>query len=157
MVLALVVSGSGSAFAEDNDPGKNDTRGIVQRPDQRQSDREIRRLQQQRSDPRRDAGRGYYQDRGESDPHNGHPGRDVPQYQGDGRYDRDGRGAGPEHHFHRGERLPMEYRSRQYVVDDWRRHRLSPPPRGYQWVQTGGDYVLVAVATGLIARRLIGN
>ena len=53
--------------------------------------------------------------------------------------------------FYRGDRLPPEYRSRQYVVDDWRGHRLSAPPRGYQWVQSGGDYLLVAIASGVIA------
>jgi Ni/Co efflux regulator RcnB len=76
----------------------------------------------------------------------------------DRRYDRrDGPGAGPEHSFYRGGRLPAEYRGRQYVVDDWRGHRLSAPPRGYHWVQAGGDYVLAAIATGVIASILIAN
>jgi len=70
---------------------------------------------------------------------------------------RDERGAGPNHEFHRGERLPAEYRHRQYVVDDWRGHNLSAPPRGYHWVQTGGDYVLVAIATGVILQLLLNN
>ena len=70
---------------------------------------------------------------------------------------RDERGAGPNHAFHRGERLPAEYRHRQYVVDDWRGHNLSAPPRGYHWVQTGGDYVLVAIATGIILQLLLNN
>ena len=68
---------------------------------------------------------------------------------------RDERGAGPNHDFHRGERLPAEYRNRQYVVDDWRGHHLSAPPRGYHWVQIGGDYVLVAIATGVIMQLLL--
>jgi Ni/Co efflux regulator RcnB len=67
------------------------------------------------------------------------------------------RGAGPDHSFHRGERLPTVYRSRQYVVDDWRGHGLRSPPRGYHWVQTGGDYVLVAIATGVILELLLGQ
>jgi Ni/Co efflux regulator RcnB len=67
------------------------------------------------------------------------------------------RGAGPRHDLRKGGRLPAEYRSRQYVVDDWRGHRLSAPPRGYHWVQTGGDYVLVAIATGVIASLLLNN
>ena len=70
---------------------------------------------------------------------------------------RDERGAGPTHDFRRGDRLPVEYRSRQYVVDDWRGHRLSAPPRGYHWVQTGGDYVLVAIASGVILQLLLNN
>jgi len=70
---------------------------------------------------------------------------------------RDARGAGPNHEFHRGERLPAEYRNRSYVVDDWRGHNLKAPPRGYHWVQTGGDYVLVAIATGVILQLLLNN
>jgi Ni/Co efflux regulator RcnB len=70
---------------------------------------------------------------------------------------RDARGAGPDHEFHRGDRLPPEYRHRSYVVDDWRGHRLSAPPRGYHWVQVGGDYVLVAIATGVIMQLLLNN
>jgi len=67
------------------------------------------------------------------------------------------RGAGPNHSFYRGGRMPSEYRTRQYVVDDWRSHQLSAPPRGYHWVQTGGDYVLVAIATGVILQLLLNN
>ncbi len=67
------------------------------------------------------------------------------------------RGAGPDHQLRRGDRLPPEYRHRNYVVDDWRGHNLSAPPRGYQWVQTGADYVLVAIATGIILQLLLGN
>jgi Ni/Co efflux regulator RcnB len=43
------------------------------------------------------------------------------------------------------------------VVDDWRAHHLSAPPRGYHWVQTGADYVLVAIATGIILQLLLNN
>jgi len=69
----------------------------------------------------------------------------------------DERGAGPQHAFHRGDRLPPEFRSNQYVVDNWREHRLSAPPRGYHWVQSGGDYMLVAIGTGVILQLLLGN
>ena len=47
------------------------------------------------------------------------------------------------HRWNRGERIPPEYRDRQFVIDDWREHRLAPPPRGYHWVGVGGDYYLV--------------
>ena len=63
---------------------------------------------------------------------------------------RKGRGVGPNHEYYRGDRLPAEYRHRHYVVSDWRGHHLSAPPRGYQWVQSGGDYILVSVGSGLI-------
>ncbi|MEO8084523.1 MAG: RcnB family protein [Ramlibacter sp.] len=79
------------------------------------------------------------------------------QSRGFGPQYREERGAGPDHRFHRGDRLPAYYRSRSYVVDDWRGHRLSAPPRGYHWVQSGSDYLLVAIATGIIAQLLINN
>jgi Ni/Co efflux regulator RcnB len=62
---------------------------------------------------------------------------------------------GPE--WRRGGHVPQEYRSRQYVVNDWRGHHLNAPPRGYQWVQVGSDYVLVAIATGIIAQLLLNQ
>jgi Ni/Co efflux regulator RcnB len=70
---------------------------------------------------------------------------------------RDERGAGPNHQFHRGDRLPQEYHHRHYVVNDWRGHHLSAPPRGYHWVQIGADYVLVAIATGVILQLLLSH
>jgi Ni/Co efflux regulator RcnB len=75
-------------------------------------------------------------------------------YGGDARrYD----GAGPSHDLRRGNRLPSRYRNNQYVVSNYRDHNLRPPPRGYHWVQTGGDYVLAAIATGVIADLIINH
>ena len=65
------------------------------------------------------------------------------------------RGAGPDHQWQRGDRLPSDYRARRYVVNDWRGHHLSSPPRGYHWVQVNGDYVLAAIATGVILDTLL--
>jgi Ni/Co efflux regulator RcnB len=70
--------------------------------------------------------------------------------------ERDSHGYEYGHHWRQGERLPSEYRSRSYVVDDWRGHHLRPPPAGYHWVQNGSDYLLVAIATGVIA-SIIAN
>ncbi|MEM5436800.1 RcnB family protein [Paraburkholderia diazotrophica] len=70
-----------------------------------------------------------------------------------------GRPGGPIPHndWHKGDRLPAEYRDRNYQVDDWHSHGLSAPPRGYHWVGVNGDYVLAAVATGVIASVLISG
>jgi Ni/Co efflux regulator RcnB len=62
---------------------------------------------------------------------------------------------GPE--FVRGHRLPRDLRIPQYVVVNPRHHHLSPPPRGHHWVQVGGDYVLVAIATGIIANIIFNH
>ena len=53
--------------------------------------------------------------------------------------------------------ISQPLRSHRYVVEDWPRHRLSAPPAGYHWVQTGSDYLLVAIATGVIAQLLLNN
>ena len=112
--------------------------------------------QDQRNDNRRDNG-----PRGD----NRHDGRDYRDNdRRDNHRDNDRRadnrrwdGAGPSHDLRRGGRLPTQYRTRQYVVDDWRGHHLRQPPRGYHWVQTGPDYVLAAIATGVIADLLINS
>jgi Ni/Co efflux regulator RcnB len=66
------------------------------------------------------------------------------------------RGEGP-HDWHRGDRLPNDYRDRQYVVDDYHGYGLQQPPRGYHWVGVNGDYVLAAIATGVIAQIVLSN
>ncbi|RQZ14420.1 hypothetical protein DIE15_18520 [Burkholderia sp. Bp9031] len=58
----------------------------------------------------------------------------------------------PRRDWHKGDRIPNEFRDRQYVVDDWRGYHLSPPPRGYHWVGVGGDYLLVQIGSGIVLR-----
>ena len=79
-------------------------------------------------------------------------------------------GYGPDQHQHHGQyhgmydqgrhegwykkggRVPQNYRGRQYVVTDWRHSHLRQPPRGYHWVRSdNGDFLLVAITTGVIA------
>ena len=67
------------------------------------------------------------------------------------------RGAGPDHAWHKGDRLPDSYRDNKYVVNDWQTHHLRQPPSGYHWVNVNGDYVLAAVATGVIADMLLNQ
>lgn len=62
---------------------------------------------------------------------------------------------GPD--YHRGGYIPYEYRNRQYVVNNWRDHHLNAPPRGQQWVQVGSDYVLIGIATGIIAQLVLSR
>lgn len=43
-----------------------------------------------------------------------------------------------------------------YVVRDYRGYGLRHPPRGYHWVRDDyGDYLLIAIATGLIADLIL--
>jgi Ni/Co efflux regulator RcnB len=129
-IIAVSLTSGGFAFAQDR--GDRSDRGRNEQA-QRGGQQDRRDNEARQPNRRDDRGRAYRNDR------------------------RDERGAGPNHAFHRGDRLPAEYRHRNYVVDDWRGHNLSAPPRGYHWVQTGGDYVLVAIATGVILQLLLNN
>lgn len=62
---------------------------------------------------------------------------------------------GPE--FRRGGHVPRAYRHQQYRVVNYRAHHLHTPPRGHVWVQVGGDYVLMAIATGIIASIILSH
>ena len=57
----------------------------------------------------------------------------------------------------RGERLPARYQAHDYVIEDWRKLRLSKPPNGHQWVQAGSAYALVAIATGKVVQVVQGR
>jgi Ni/Co efflux regulator RcnB len=49
-------------------------------------------------------------------------------------------------HWERGHR----YYGPTYVVRNYGYYRLRPPPYGYHWVRADNDYLLVAIATGII-------
>jgi Ni/Co efflux regulator RcnB len=40
---------------------------------------------------------------------------------------------------------------------DWRARHFRAPPRGYEWREVDGNYVLAAAATGLIASVIAGS
>ena len=57
-------------------------------------------------------------------------------------------------HYYRGGYFPREYIQPSYYVN-WQAYPgLYAPPYGYQWVQSGNDFLLVALTTGLIANLL---
>lgn len=55
-----------------------------------------------------------------------------------------------------GQRMPANYRGSQYVVRNYGAYGLRQPPSGYQYVRSGNDVVLTAVATGLITAVIAG-
>lgn len=58
----------------------------------------------------------------------------------------------PPPRWHRGD----YYRGPVYVVSDYRYHRLRPPPPGYRWVRDDrGDFLMVAIATGIITDLIL--
>ncbi|WP_048441797.1 RcnB family protein [Caenimonas sp. SL110] len=148
LALAAPVSAQGDGDQEAQRKAFRDAQRYnqrqAQRPDQRQAQRPGQ--PQVRPDQRRAPGNWQppVQRAGPPD-----------QWRGDRRGNE--RGAGPDRRFYRGDRLPLEYRHYNYIVDDWRGHYLPAPPRGYYWVQVGADYVLVAIATGIILQLLLSN
>jgi len=135
-LIAIAMGSSGIALAQRAGDRNDDRKEQSQRDDRDGRDNRDRQANDRR------------------DNRDGNENRDNRGREGDGH---ENRGAGPNHNFYKGQRLPAQYHNKYYVVDDWRGHQLSAPPRGYHWVQTGGDYVLVAIATGLIAQLLLGN
>ena len=54
--------------------------------------------------------------------------------------------------YKKGGRMPSQYCGSRYVVTDWRARHLRQPPRGYHWVRSdNGDFLLVAITTGVIS------
>lgn len=134
-LLALSVAASGNAFAQRGDHGNDHG-------------------QYQKHDDRRDNDRNERNERKDNDRYER---KDNDRYDARAFHRDDRRGAGPRHDLRRGGYLNKEYRSNRYVVSDWRNRHLSAPPRGHQWVRAGNDYVLAAIATGLIAQVLLSN
>jgi Ni/Co efflux regulator RcnB len=58
--------------------------------------------------------------------------------------------------WHRGEHFDYRY-ARNYRKLDYRHYRgLRSPPRGYHWVRSGDDALLVGITSGVIA-SIIAN
>jgi Ni/Co efflux regulator RcnB len=44
----------------------------------------------------------------------------------------------------KGDKLPTEFRDRQYVIDKYKDYNLPAPKKGYHWVGVGADYYQVS-------------
>jgi Ni/Co efflux regulator RcnB len=60
------------------------------------------------------------------------------------------------HYWARGQYLPRYYLAEPYYVD-YRVYDLRPPPYGYRWVRVDDRFLLVAVASGLIASMILSD
>jgi Ni/Co efflux regulator RcnB len=68
------------------------------------------------------------------------------------------RNHGPQYRndWRRGERFDYR-RARNYqVINNYRGYRLRTPPRGYHYVRSGNDAVLVGITSGIIAGIIAG-
>jgi Ni/Co efflux regulator RcnB len=91
----------------------------------------------------------------------GHHDRNDGRYDSryDGRHDSRGLGYGHgygHHNWRTGGRIDRGDWGRGHRVD-YRRHHLRAPPRGYEWREVDGNYILAAAATGIIASVLLAN
>ncbi len=58
--------------------------------------------------------------------------------------------------WRQGGRIAPEDWGRGQTVD-YRAHHLRAPPRGYEWREVDGNYVLAAAATGIIASVIMNG
>lgn len=56
----------------------------------------------------------------------------------------------------KGQRFDRRYARDYRVINNYRDYRLNAPPRGYHWVRSGNDAVLVAITSGIIG-AVIGS
>jgi len=61
-----------------------------------------------------------------------------------------------QHQFKRGEKFDRKRATNYSVIDHRSDKRLKAPPRGYQWVRSGNDALLVAISSGVIASLVTG-
>lgn len=73
-------------------------------------------------------------------------------YRNDNRHDR--RHFSRYRSWNRGDRFDRRYASNYRVISSPRFYRLHDAPRGYRWIQSGNDAVLVGITSGLIAAVL---
>lgn len=83
-------------------------------------------------------------------------GRDRGQHTDNGRHAGWGQDRGAGHRWARGQRMGYnDWQTAQPV--DYRRHHLRAPPRGYEWRESNGQFVLAAIATGLIMSMILNS
>jgi Ni/Co efflux regulator RcnB len=89
----------------------------------------------------------------------GRPGPDAHQDGPGGRGPDAPGGMQRGHSWARGQRFDSRYATNYQSIDNWQQYRgrrLYAPPRGYHWVRSGNDAVLVAITGGLIGAVLGG-
>ncbi len=57
------------------------------------------------------------------------------------------------HEWHSGD----HYSGGRQYVSNWDTYHLRQPPQGYEWVQDGSEFVLIAVASGIIADVILNS
>jgi Ni/Co efflux regulator RcnB len=58
------------------------------------------------------------------------------------------------HRWNRGERFDYRRAPNYRVISNYRQYHLRQAPRGYRWVQSGNDAVLIGITSGIVASVL---
>jgi Ni/Co efflux regulator RcnB len=58
--------------------------------------------------------------------------------------------------WHKGAKINHDDWNRGEQVD-WHAHHLRQPPNGYEWREVDGNFVMAAIATGLIAQTIVDS
>jgi Ni/Co efflux regulator RcnB len=67
-----------------------------------------------------------------------------------------GQDYGGAHQWRRGQQIGYnDWNGAQPV--DYRSHHLRRPPSGYEWRESNGQYVMAAIATGVIASIILSH
>lgn len=85
-------------------------------------------------------------------PHGGPGPGPMPPPGYDHHHHHDGYYGRPPGGWHRGDRF---YAPRPYIINNYGYYRLAPPPPGYYWVQADGEFLMIAISTGIIASILL--
>lgn len=56
----------------------------------------------------------------------------------------------------KGERFDYRQARNYRVVTNYRQYHLREAPRGYRWVQSGNDAILIGITSGIVASVLAG-
>ena len=83
----------------------------------------------------------------------------TPSYRSPGGYHQfvshqDWRSHGRDRTWRKGQRFDRRYARNYREIRNPRAYRLREAPRGYRWVQSGDDAVLIAIAGGVIGAVL---
>jgi Ni/Co efflux regulator RcnB len=101
-------------------------------------------------------GHGHDHDKGHRHQDRDHDRHDRDRH-GYNRYDHD-RYRDHHHDWREGGHVASRYyRDDRYWVRDWHSRHLPQPPHGHRWMRIDGDYVLAAVATGVITAIVLGH
>ena len=150
MAICAALLLSQAAMAQQDDHRGDDN------PHQRDVDKEHRSIDNKQSKSNDNSQyRSSDSDQHRSSDNNRYRTSDSSQYQrNSSMHDRGAR----EGWYREGGVVPSEYRDNRYVVSDWRSEHLREPPHGYNWVRSdNGDFLLVAITTGVITGILLSH